>query len=201
MSEGSLLLAWRIITVVGLGTLLFWMGKTIKAMQKTVETQRDTISAQSAKMDGMEKLLKTMETVLKSTDEQNMLARLKAHKEFVEEEKGALVKRMAVQFEGEKTKILQGSETEIQSALQRWAETTNYLVHFATNSLPYVPPNRREEFVNGVDAERLKNLTSLLHQIAHDAPDLQATSIASIRIGGSANVRFIPVDPQGLKGK
>jgi hypothetical protein len=193
MSEAWVLWAWRIFSVLGIGTVLFWMSKTIKVMKGTVDTQKDTISAQSAKMDGMESLLKAMEAVLKSTDEQSMLARLKAHKEFVEEEKGALVRRMAV-LEEENAKIPQVTEAALQSVFERLREMSIYLIDFATNSLPYVPTNRREEFVNGENVDRLPTvLKTALLQIARHAPDLQPTVGG---FGGTGSGTFIPARPE-----
>jgi hypothetical protein len=187
MLEPWLLWAWRIIAVLGLGVVLFWMGKTIKAMKGTVDAlkgtvdaQKHTIEAQSAKMDSMERVIKMMETVFKSTNEETMLARLEAHKKFVDHEKDAIEKRLTVQLEEAKRTREQGTQSIIQQA-----KIAHALAQLATNALPYVPTNRREEFIRTLDIDHLPVLRHILDDVAQSAPDLSAESrqkmIAEIR--------------------
>ena len=56
MAEWWLLWAWRIIAVLGVGAVLIWMARTIKAMKGTVDAQKETISAQAVKMASLEML-------------------------------------------------------------------------------------------------------------------------------------------------
>jgi hypothetical protein len=175
-SELWLVLTGQVITVLGLGTVLAWMGKTIKAMKGTVEAQEKTIRAQAERMGSMETLLGTMGTVLSSTDEKNMLARLQAHKEFVEHERAADAKRLTAQFEEERKTLIKSEKDTVGTYAAPLMEA---LVYFAINTLPYVPPNRRQEFVGAValpdDAAKLNGrIRAMLSDIANAAPDLSA---------------------------
>ncbi len=80
-AEWWILLGAQIITVLGLGSVLVWMGKTIKAMKGTVDTQEKTISA--------------LRTILDAADVPKMAERFKAYRELVDHEKEADIKRLA----------------------------------------------------------------------------------------------------------
>ncbi len=70
---------YRIVMLILIGGGLYFMRERLKTMQTTVDNQQA--------------LMKTMDIVLKSTDEQSMLARLEAHKKFVDHEKQHLRRR------------------------------------------------------------------------------------------------------------
>ncbi len=194
MGEWWLLWAWRIIAVLGLGGVLIWMGKTIKAMKDTVGAQKETIRAQTEKMTSMETLLNAMETVLTSTDERNMLARLEAHKKFVEHEKEAREKTLVDNFAEERKKLTQLSREALEDAYGPFRNNVIAFAQFATNALPYVPRNRRGEFINSLDLTHLPELKTQLDEIASSAPDLSvggSGGFGSIsHFGGSGISRF-----------
>src|SRR5258707_11429293 len=96
---------YRIIMLLLVGGGFFWMKERLKVMQTTVEGQKT--------------LLQTMDTVLKSTDEQTMLARLKAHKEFVDHEKEAASRRLAEQHKKEKARLLAGTWMSLDAVFER----------------------------------------------------------------------------------
>src|SRR5258705_2163173 len=89
-----LLFVQVILYVLGLGGLVYWLVRQIRALKGTLSAQGETIRAQTEGMKaqaeiltGLEGLLKTMDTLLKSTDEPKMLERLRAYKDFVDHEK------------------------------------------------------------------------------------------------------------------
>jgi hypothetical protein len=168
-AEWWILLAGQVITVLGLGGVLVWMGRTIKAMKGTVDAQAETIKAQAEKMSSMETLLKAMDTVLKSTDETKMLERLEAYKRFVDHEREADTKKLTAAFEREKANLESGSKlfAEASQAL------IGSLLDFGTSTLPYVPKAQRREFIERIDAPGAGPvLRKVLHRYAEQAPDL-----------------------------
>ncbi len=159
--------AYRIVMLILVGGGLYFMRERLKTMKTTVDNQQT--------------LLETMDTVLKSTDERNMLARLEAHKKFVEHEKEAAEKRLVANFSEEKRKFTQFTQDALESVLKRF---TKNVVAFATNALPYVPRNRRGEFINSLDLTHLPELKTWLDEIASSAPDLS--------VGGSGGFGVSP---------
>jgi hypothetical protein len=161
MIEWWLLWAWRVIAVLGIGGLLFWMGRAISALKTTVDAQKETISAQAEKMGAIEHLLKTMETVLKSTDEPAMLQRLKAYKEFVDKEKEALVARHEEHSKGAGNLIAD-------------------LLIVYSELVPFVPTERRTGIIGALRFGTGERMKTALLDIARAAPDFTQTGLAGL---------------------
>ena len=78
-SEWWILLCAQIITVLGLGGVLVWMRRTVKAMKGTMDAQKETID--------------TLRTILEAADVPKMTERFKAYRELVDHEKEAKLRR------------------------------------------------------------------------------------------------------------
>jgi hypothetical protein len=153
--EWWILLTGQIITVLGLGGVLVWMGKTIKAMKGTVDAQKETIG--------------TLRTILEAADVPKMAERFKAYRELVDHEKEAITKKLAAEFEQEKVKLTSGSKLFVETgqALMR------ALLDFGTSALPYVPKQQRRDFIERIDVPGTGPvLKEALHRYAEQAPDL-----------------------------
>jgi len=116
-----------------------------------------------------------MEALLTSADEKNMLARLQAHKEFVEHERAADARRLIDKFDQEKREMLRAATTGAEMIVEMHvAPLLDSLVSLARNAFPYVPPGRRQEFIDtlNLEEEPLRKLRATLNHVASAAPDL-----------------------------
>jgi hypothetical protein len=185
VAEWWLLWAWRIIAVLGLGAVLVWMGKTIKAMKVTVDTQKDTISA--------------LRSVLDAADLPKMAERFRAYKEITDREKEADVSKLVREFEEERKTLARGSQAFADFTETHIRALTESLMDFSLSALPYIPKDERREFIDqridvpGGVGPILKN--ALYHHAAQ-APDFSQLSGLS-RLAGFGTVYLRPVS-EGL---
>jgi hypothetical protein len=185
VAEWWLLWAWRIIAVLGLGAVLVWMGRTIKAMKGTVDTQKETIH--------------TLRSALDAADLPKMAERFRAYKEITDREKEADIRSLTREFEQEKLKIAQGSQAFADLAETHIRALTESLVDLSVSALPYVPKDERREFIDlkiDVPGGVGSILKTVLYRYAEKAPDL--TQLSGLRqLSGLGTVYLRPVS-EGL---
>jgi hypothetical protein len=178
-AEWWILLAGQIITVLGLGGV----GWTIKAMKGTVDTQEKTISA--------------LRTILDAADVPKMAERFKAYRELVDHEKEAEVKKLAARVEQEKARLAEGSKM-IAEGMQTLIGS---IMGLGTYALPYVPKERRQEFIQEVRIPGPVGevLREVFGRYAEEAPDLNGLSI-QLEVLGKIRDRLEKVPTSKLLG-
>lgn len=166
-SELWLVLTGQIITVLGLGGVLVWMGATIKAMKGTVDAQKETINAQSAKMDVLQSLVDTMQHVLTAGDVPRMTERFKAYKELVDQEKEVELRRRESSFDMEKRQLSEGNRRDFEDMETLASSLADVLATY----LPYVPPDQRMKPIDEAKfPDRAVSLKNRLQRLAEKAP-------------------------------
>ena len=149
-------------------TLYFiWLGRTVR-------TQATTI-------DALQTLLDSMRTVLESTDEKNMLQRLKAYKEFVDLEQEAHIKQVHQEKEETLEEFKKGAASRIELVLKRYEEQTSGLFNVLFRLMPYVPPDERTAQIESVDFGDQKKLKESIRSTADSAPYISAEEIERSR--------------------
>jgi len=181
--EWWILLVGQITTVLGLGGVLIWMGRIIKAMKGTVDAQKETITAQSARMGMFEGLVKTMETVLQTIDVPKMAEKYKAYKDIMDHEKEAVTAR----FQAELDRLQRGAAADFEAMVESVSDGMACLLDVGTTFLPYAPKSQRAQILDSVqwkppyDAVRLA-----LNHVAQEAPDLTPATTYSLWLGSAA---------------
>ena len=164
----TLLLVQTVLYILGLGGLVYWLTRQIRALQGTLDAQAETIKAQGEMLTSFETLVRTIQGVLESTDEPKMLARLKAYKEFVDREKETALQDQARQFSEEKEKM---SQAQLESLELLNSVALGY-IDFAGKLLPYVPLEERKKRIDELDLPG--SIKKRLYRMAETAPDLSA---------------------------
>src|SRR5215831_11174457 len=76
-----------ILSILGVGGLIYWMKRHIDALKGAVDAQHKTIEAQAEILKDFETLNKIMKTVIDTVNESSMLRRVEDYKKFVDHEK------------------------------------------------------------------------------------------------------------------
>ena len=179
-AEWWILLAGQIITLLGLGGVLVWMGRTIKAMKGTVDAQKETITAQATRMGMFEGLVKTMETVLQTIDVPKMAEKYKAYKDIMDHEKEALVER----FQGEIDRLQRGAAADYEMMVDSVADGIGCLFDVGMAFLPYVPKSQQVDVLDSIEWKPPYDVVRLaLRHAAQAAPDLTPATTYSMWLG------------------
>ena len=133
-----------------------WLGKTVR-------TQANTI-------DALQALLDSMGTVLKSTDERTMLGRLKAYKEFVDQEKEAHIKRVKQETVEALKEFKKGAASRVEHLLSREEQLVTSLFTVIVRLIPYVPRDERTTQIGSVDFGDRERFKKTIMAAAGNAP-------------------------------
>jgi hypothetical protein len=162
-----------IIQFVVIAGVIAWLVRNIKAVKVKVEAQKETINAQSQIFKDTAGLITSMRTVVESSDERDMLERLKAHKEFVDHE-----------IEAAMAKERQKARRFMRECKAQGQEDANFIFkEFKTvlsdalgiaGLIGFIPKPRREAAINSLafSEKRQNAIRVLLHRIAETVPDL-----------------------------
>ena len=141
----------------------FWLGHTVWTLKNTVQAQASTIDAFKSLLDGMR-------SVLESTDETKMLARLEAHKKFVDHEMEAKMKKLEDEKQKDLAELRGASQETINKVLDRYRESNSAALKAAARRITYVPPEKRNAVIESMNFGKEKWMKELLTEVAEEAP-------------------------------
>jgi len=161
-----------ILSILGVGGLIYWMKRHIDALKGAVDAQQKTIEAQATILKDFEALNKIMKTVIETVDAPAMLKRWEDYKKIVDHEKEIALQQQATH------------------AMDSFSNLYNVFIDLAAKTIPYTPLDQRVVLINSLNISPSVDtqVRDALHRIADSAPDQLMSGVVSALITGNLSV-------------
>jgi len=160
-----LVFANMVLTVLGLGGLVFWLRRQIGAMRGSIKALKDTVQAQDQTINAIGGLNRIALEMVKAVGPERWAKEVKEYKNIVDERANAAVEQAQRRFEAEAA----GRQTRTAEVIKYLAGLSSAYLRLVVLALAYVPRGDRRVLIDRTSLP--EDIKASLRQLGDELPE------------------------------